>query len=94
MELLNFHVDFSSLFDVAEIVAGFFLGIGASIRFLKPRDVTFFLQVLILAVRLMKWLAKQHHPIKKSSNMGGVDEDLTKIHAKLLADLELPPVNH
>lgn len=89
MEIFHtFHFDQMSFPDLLEIIIGFFLGTASRIRFLKARDLTIMLQVALLSVRVLKWLVKQYHPIKMHSYKG-VDEDLTRMHEKILRENNL-----
>lgn len=79
--------------DMLEIIFGFLLGITTTIatriKLLSPRDLTILLQVLIFSVRVLRWVVKQHHPIKKTLNRTGVDQDLTRMHEQILKEHNL-----
>lgn len=90
MDHLHFPTSQSEL-DLLEIFLGFIVGISARIKILKPSDVTLLLQLLVLTLRLLRWVSRQHHPLKRSPNFRGVDQDLTEMHDRLLREHNLPP---
>lgn len=84
----QFFSDPLAFWDILEIAFGFLLGIASRIKLLKPRDLTILLQVVILGVRVLRWMTKNHHPMKRS-NRAGVDEDLTKMHEQIMKEHNL-----